>query len=56
MKNPASIPHNIGIEGKKIGAVVGEGGTSQVMEKLTPGKYTFLCTVPGHADGGMNGE
>ncbi len=56
MKNPASIPHNIAIEGKKAGAVVGSGGTSQVMENLTPGKYTFLCTVPGHADGGMKGE
>ncbi|MDQ3719799.1 MAG: plastocyanin/azurin family copper-binding protein [Actinomycetota bacterium] len=55
MKNPAGIPQNIGIEGKKIGPV-GEGGTSEVMEKLTPGKYTFLCTVPGHADGGMKGE
>ncbi|CAN5406434.1 hypothetical protein BH18ACT1_BH18ACT1_19140 [soil metagenome] len=56
MKNPASIPHNIGIEGKKVGPVVGSGGTSQVMENLTPGKYTFLCTVPGHADGGVKGE
>jgi len=36
--------------------VVGSGGTSEVMENLTAGKYTFLCTVPGHADGGMKGE
>ncbi len=56
MKNPANIPHNIGIEGKKIGPVVGTGGTSQVQVNLTPGKYTFLCTVPGHAEGGMKGE
>ena len=55
MHNPASIGHNIAIEGKAAGPVVQSGGTSQVKEKLTPGKYTFLCTVPGHADGGMKG-
>jgi mono/diheme cytochrome c family protein len=56
MHNPASVGHNIGIQGKNAGPVVGSGGTSEVKESLTPGKYTFLCTVPGHADGGMKGE
>jgi uncharacterized cupredoxin-like copper-binding protein len=23
---------------------------------LSPGTYDFLCTVPGHADGGMKGK
>jgi mono/diheme cytochrome c family protein len=58
MKNPASIQHNIAVEGggvDKKGAVVGKGGTSMVKVTLKPGKYTFLCTVPGHADGGMKG-
>ena len=32
------------------------GGTSQFKANLKPGKYTFVCTVPGHADGGMQGE
>ncbi len=58
MKNLASIQHNIAIEGNgvnKKGAVVGKGQTSDVKVTLKPGKYTFLCTVPGHADGGMKG-
>ena len=58
MKNLASIQHNIAIEGNGIdkkGAVVGKGQTSNVSATLKPGKYTFLCTVPGHADGGMKG-
>jgi mono/diheme cytochrome c family protein len=58
MKNLASIQHNIAIEGggvDKKGAVVGKGATSTVSVTLKPGKYTFLCTVPGHAAGGMKG-
>lgn len=59
MKNPAPIQHNIAIEGGGVdvkGPVVGTGGTSTVKSNLKPGKYQFLCTVPGHAAGGMRGE
>jgi uncharacterized cupredoxin-like copper-binding protein len=56
MKNPSPIEHDIAIEGDGKGPVVGNGGTSQFKTTLKPGKYTFLCTVPGHADGGMQGE
>jgi mono/diheme cytochrome c family protein len=56
MENPSPIEHNIALEGDGEGPVVGTGGTSQVKANLKPGKYTFLCTVPGHADGGMQGE
>jgi mono/diheme cytochrome c family protein len=56
MKNPSPIEHDISIEGDGKGPVVGTGGTSQFKTTLKPGKYTFLCTVPGHADGGMKGE
>ena len=58
MKNLASIQHNIAVEGNgvtKKGPVVGKGATSDVKVTLKPGKYTFLCTVPGHAAGGMKG-
>lgn len=58
--NEAPIQHNIAIKdasGKVVeGAVVGTGGTSQVDANLKPGKYEFLCTVPGHEAGGMKGE
>jgi len=58
MKNPSNIQHDIAVEGngiKKVGKVVGHGGTSTVTATLKPGTYTFLCTVPGHAAGGMKG-
>jgi plastocyanin len=58
--NEAPIPHNIAIKdtgGKLVeGAVVETGGTSKLNADLKPGKYEFLCTVPGHEEGGMKGE
>ena len=56
MENPSPIDHNIALEGGPEGAVVGNGGTSEFETTLKPGKYTYLCTVPGHAEGGMVGE
>lgn len=58
MDNPSSVQHNIAVEGGGVdekGAVVGKGGVSRVSANLKAGKYTFLCTVPGHAEGGMKG-
>ena len=56
MDNPSPIDHNIALEGDGEGDVVGNGGTSRFEANLKPGKYTYLCTVPGHAEGGMEGE
>lgn len=56
MENPSPIDHNIALDGADEGPVVGNGGTSEFTADLKPGKYTFLCTVPGHAEGGMAGE
>lgn len=56
--NDSSVDHNIAIEGDGVseeGEVVQGGGTSSVVANLKPGEYTFLCTVPGHAEGGMEG-
>ena len=53
--NKSTVPHNIAIEGGLKGAVVSGGKTSKVVANLKPGKYTFLCTVPGHAQAGMQG-
>jgi plastocyanin len=56
--NPSALEHDVAIEqdGKQIAvsARITEGKTS-VSADLTPGKYTFLCTVPGHAEAGMEG-
>jgi plastocyanin len=56
--NPATLEHNVAIEqgGKEIAVseTLAEGKTS-VSADLAPGAYTFLCTVPGHAEAGMEG-
>jgi plastocyanin len=56
--NPAAIEHDVAIEqeGKVIAksALVTKGKTS-VSANLAPGTYTYLCTVPGHAEAGMEG-
>jgi plastocyanin len=56
MENPSPIQHNIALEGGPEGDIVGNGATSRFSTTLKAGKYTFLCTVPGHAEGGMKGE
>lgn len=56
--NPAALEHNVAIEqgGKEIATseTIGTGKTS-VSADLAPGTYTYLCTVPGHAEAGMEG-
>ncbi len=56
--NPAALEHNVAIEqdGKEIAtsATIAESKTS-VSADLAPGTYTYLCTIPGHAEGGMEG-
>lgn len=56
--NESSVGHNIALEGdgvNEIGEVVKDGGTSTVEVDVSPGKYTFYCSVPGHREGGMEG-
>jgi plastocyanin len=56
--NRASIGHNFTIErdGKVVAATpTFQGGTKTLKVGLSPGTYTFLCTVPGHAAAGMKG-
>jgi plastocyanin len=56
--NPSSLEHNVAIEqdGKEIAVsqTIAQGSTS-VSAELAPGTYTFLCTIPGHAEAGMEG-
>jgi plastocyanin len=56
--NPSALEHNVAIEqeGKEIAVseLLAEGETS-VSADLPPGTYSFLCTVPGHAQAGMEG-
>ena len=56
--NPSAIEHDVAIEegGNEIAVsdTITESKTS-VSADLAPGSYTFLCTVPGHAEAGMEG-
>ena len=53
--NVSSIPHDFKIAGKKT-PLIGKGKTATITVSLTKGKkYTYLCTVPGHAANGMKG-
>jgi plastocyanin len=57
-ENPSAIPHNLTIEkeGEEIaGTKTFPEGEESVSAELAPGTYTFLCTVPGHAEAGMEG-
>jgi plastocyanin len=58
LDNPATLEHNVAIErgGQEIAtsATISKGKAS-VSADLAPGTYTFLCTVPGHAEAGMEG-
>ena len=59
--NKASIPHNIALKdsgGKLIkeGPDVTGGGSSKFSASVKSGKYQFVCTVPGHEEGGMKGD
>lgn len=56
--NQAPLGHNFTIEqnGKVVAATpTFQGGIKTLKVGLRPGAYTFLCTVPGHAAGGMKG-
>ncbi len=57
--NDAAISHNFTIEdssGKTVGTTpTFSGGSKTLTADLKPGTYKFLCTIPGHAQGGMQG-
>jgi uncharacterized cupredoxin-like copper-binding protein len=53
--NKGMISHDFKIAGKKTAALkTGKATTLRVVFKKA-GKYTYVCTLPGHAAGGMKG-
>lgn len=56
--NPSDVVHDVVVErdGKKVGATkrVTDGEASTKL-KLSPGEYTFYCSVTGHQLAGMEG-
>jgi len=56
--NPQPIAHNFAVEenGKLLGQTpLVTASTAKQTFDLAAGSYTFLCTVPGHAQAGMQG-
>jgi len=54
MPNMSGTDHNLDIQGVGKGPII-KKGVSKFQANLKPGKYTFLCDVPGHAAAGMKG-
>jgi plastocyanin len=58
-QNNESIPHDVAVEdssGKTLGQTdLVASGSSNTTVNVTPGTYTFFCTVPGHRQAGMEG-
>ncbi len=58
--NESNVDHNLAVEGGDLepvlGPVVVNGDVSTIEVDLKPGEYTFFCSVPGHREGGMEGQ
>ncbi|MDH5422810.1 MAG: cupredoxin domain-containing protein [Acidimicrobiia bacterium] len=58
LENSGLIPHNIRIDGLDVFVEAEPGGVAEVtfVAPDTPGSFSYICDIPGHADGGMVGE
>ena len=55
--NEGKIEHDLAIEGGGVEektALIGPGEEAALEADLKPAKYRFYCTVPGHAQSGMD--
>ncbi|HMN27720.1 MAG TPA: cupredoxin domain-containing protein [Caldilineaceae bacterium] len=59
IQNNGHAPHDFAIEGKGVNqksAMIQPGARATLTIDLTPGSYTYLCDIPGHAMLGMKGS
>jgi len=55
VRNRGAAPHDFKIAGKKT-PVLSAGGFARLRTRIAkPGRYAYICTVPGHAAAGMKG-
>ena len=55
VKNSGSVAHDFKIAGKRT-KLLKRGASATLTVSLKKGSYTYQCTVPGHAAGGMKGK
>jgi uncharacterized cupredoxin-like copper-binding protein len=55
LTNNGGIPHNLRIDGGQSPNVDPQAGTTLKVTFTKPGNYSYLCTIPGHAEAGMKG-
>ena len=57
LDNPSPVAHDVEIEGNGVEekSDLVTDGTASVTADLKAGEYRYYCTVPGHADAGMDG-
>ena len=53
--NKGTISHDFKIAGKKTPSLEDRQGRHAEGDVQEAGKYAYLCTLPGHAAGGMKG-
>ena len=53
--NKGALPHDFKIAGKKS-KMIAPGKSGSLRLTLTKGAKSYVCTVPGHAAGGMKGS
>jgi uncharacterized cupredoxin-like copper-binding protein len=58
VSNDGETVHDLEVEGNGVEEVtpsIEAGGSAQLSVDLEPGEYKIYCTIPGHADQGMEG-
>jgi len=55
VRNRGAAPHDFKIAGKKTPILSGGGFARLRVRIARPGRYQYICTVPGHAAAGMKG-
>jgi uncharacterized cupredoxin-like copper-binding protein len=59
VRNEGDTPHDFAISGDGVEEktpMLDPGETATLEVELEPGTYAYVCTVPGHAMLGMQGE